>query len=98
METINARFMMPIQVLLDVLANRELKTVRNYLVSNFAHMEVLNQDLWITYKNAGLAANEDVKICADMFHVVRTCTWSFSRTRVAHFNKNGNKTKLRWRT
>jgi transposase len=85
-------------IILDILANRELKTVKSYLTSNFQHLEYLNQDLWITYKNAGIAANADVKIVADMFHVVRTCTWAFSRTRVSHFKKYGNKTKLRWRT
>lgn len=58
-------------------------------------MNVISQDLWITYKNSALYANLNVTVIADMFHVVRTSMWSFNRGRVAHFKANGNKAHLR---
>lgn len=85
-------------MILEVLPNREAKTVKAYLKANFPHLKILSQDLWTTYKNSGKYANPDVKVIADMFHVVRTSMWSFNRGRVSHFKKNGNKANLRWRT
>lgn len=85
-------------LIIEILKNREINTVKAFLKENFSHVEILSQDLWITYKNAGLYANPNVKIVADLFHVVRTSMWAFNRGRISHFEKNGNKSKLRWRT
>lgn len=84
--------------IIDVLENRESKSVKKYLKDNYSNLNVVNQDLWLTYKNAALYVNSEVMIVADLFHVVRTGMWDFNRGRVAHVKVNGNPAKLRWRT
>lgn len=84
--------------IIDMLENREAVTVNKYYSTLNTEGITVIQDLWQTYKTAAKNHLNGARIVADMFHVVRQASWAFNRTRVAHIKKNGNKTKLRWRS
>ena len=85
--------------IIDILKDRTKVNVKK-LYSSYTGVRIINQDLWKTYKDAALEQNPDIKIVADLFHVVRQGTWAFNRDRRDYMKSKETKLKvgITWKT
>ena len=87
------------QDIIDILKDRTKLNVKK-LYESYTGLELINQDLWKSYKEAAHELNPNIKIVADLFHVVRQGTWSFNRGRREYMKSKETKLKvgIGWRT
>lgn len=79
--------------ILDILADRNQKTVTQYLIDNFSSLslETVTMDLWRPYKQAVASFNtynnSNVKVIADKFHFVRQLMLDTYKLRISEYEK-----------